>query len=314
MDTYTDIRQIILSSNHGKSLNGTYKSNMFFPFQSILTDDADIIQTQISLDNAQIPVSFYTVNYTNNILNIIANGSPYTLTIPVGNYNFNSLSSKIETLFNALTIPMVITIDKVSGVVTFTKTSSPASLSFSPTSTIVSILGGLANTTYTFTGNTLTMPYPLNLLGIKRLSIVSNLLPTYSYSSLGVSNILATVDVNSASFGIINFQNSTQVKHLLRGKTISNIDIQILDENGNFVNFNNADFTICISIEILRKLTISNSTFNDVLASFSQPIQDNPPTEEELPPEPTPLNQNLTNQDIPEFELGEDTDLALLNL
>ena len=314
MDTYTDIRQIILSSNHGKSLNGTYKSNMFFPFQSILTDDADIIQTQISLDNAQIPVSFYTVNYTNNILNIIANGSPYTLTIPVGNYNFNSLSSKIETLFNALTIPMVITIDKVSGVVTFTKTSSPASLSFSPTSTIVSILGGLANITYTFTGNILTMPYPMNLLGIKRLSIVSNLLPTYSYSSLGVSNILATVDVNSASFGIINFQNSTQVKHLLRGKTISNIDIQILDENGNFINFNNADFTICISIEILRKLTISNSTFNDVLASFSQPIQDNPPTEEELPPEPTPLNQNLTNQDIPEFELGEDTDLALLNL
>jgi len=292
---------------------------MLFPFQSILTNDDDIIQTQISLDNAQLPVSFYTVNYTNNFLNIIANGFPYTLTIPVGNYNFNSLSSKMETLFSALTIPMTITIDKVSGVITFTKTASPTTLSFSASSTITSILGGLSNTAYSFSANVLTMPYPMSLLGIKRLSIVSNLLPIYSYSSLGVNNILATVDVNAPSFSIINFQNSTQVKHILREKTISNVDIQILDENGNFVNFNSIDWSICISIEILRKMKINNNNFSDVLASFNNPIPDpqadsNLQSDPNPEPEPDPEVSNDTNLDIPIFETEEDTDLALLNL
>ena len=63
METYTDTRKIILSSNHGQPLNGTYLSNILFDFKNILKDDEDIIQTQISLDNAQIPVSFYTINY-----------------------------------------------------------------------------------------------------------------------------------------------------------------------------------------------------------------------------------------------------------
>jgi hypothetical protein len=118
METYTDTRKIILSSNHGRTLNGSYLSNVVFDFKSILTDDEDIIQTQISLDNAQIPVSFYTINYTNNILAYRANGVYGTITIPVGNYNFNSLSRKIEVLFNALTIPITITIDKVTGIIT----------------------------------------------------------------------------------------------------------------------------------------------------------------------------------------------------
>jgi hypothetical protein len=321
MSTYTDTRKITLSSNHGTSLNGTYLSNILFDFKSILKDDEDIIQTQISLDNAQIPVSFYTINYTNNILAYRSNGVYSTITIPVGNYNFNTLSSKIEVLFNALTIPITITIDKVTGKVTFTKTNSPTSLVFVPVQySILPILGGLSNTEYTFSSNTLSFPFPMNLLGIKRLSIVSNLLPTHSFSSLGVSNILSTVDVTAPSFGIINFQNATQVKHMLRVKQISNIDIQILDENGNYVNFNNVGWTICITIEILRQLIINTTSFSDVLANqipqdVSGNIQGLVNDTSGLAEIPDILTeQNLTNQDLPDFEVSEDTDLQLLQL
>ena len=116
MNTYTDTRKIILSSNHGNSLNETYLSNILFDFKSILTDDQDVIQAQVSVDNAQIPVSFYTINYSNCVLAYRVNGVYSTITLSHGNYNFNTLSSKIEVLFNALTIPITITIDKVSGI------------------------------------------------------------------------------------------------------------------------------------------------------------------------------------------------------
>ena len=68
--SYLDSRIIILNSVHGRLLNGTYKSNVEFSFQGLLTQEDNIEHVQISLVNAQIPVSFYTINYTNNMFKI----------------------------------------------------------------------------------------------------------------------------------------------------------------------------------------------------------------------------------------------------
>jgi len=72
-------------------------------------------------------------------------------------------------------------------------------------------------------------------------------------------------------------------------------------------------WTICITIEILRQLITNTTSFSDVLAGFSQP-QDL--SGNNIPEEKVPLGepQNLTNEDIPDFEISDDTDLALLNL
>ena len=47
--SYLDSRIIILNSIHGRLLNGTYKSNVEFSFQGLLTQQYDIEQIQISL-------------------------------------------------------------------------------------------------------------------------------------------------------------------------------------------------------------------------------------------------------------------------
>lgn len=317
--TYTDTRKIILSSNHGRSINSTYKSNMMFDFQGILSpSETDIIQTQISLDNAQIPVSFYTIRYTNNILAYVANGLYGVLSIPPGNYNFNTLSSRIEILLNAQTIPVTFSIEKVSGIVSITKQNSPTTLSFVPVeNSILPILGGLPDTTYSFSANNLTFPLPMNLLGVKRLSIVSNLLPVYSYSTTGIP-VLATIAVDQPSFGIINFQNNTQLKHILRINHIASIDLQIYDEAGQYINFNGADWTICLTLEILRKLVIPTTNLGDFMGLSAQadapPPEEDAPPQDAPPPEPTEEAPNLTTQDVPEFMEEEDADLALLSL
>ena len=56
-------------------------------FTGLIKEENNICKIDISLVNAQIPVSFYTFNYTNNILKIaLGLGSIQYLNISVGNY------------------------------------------------------------------------------------------------------------------------------------------------------------------------------------------------------------------------------------
>ena len=66
MDTYIDSRIVILNSAHAILLNGSYKSDINFNFTGLIKQEDNIQQIQISLVNAQIPYSFYTINYTHN--------------------------------------------------------------------------------------------------------------------------------------------------------------------------------------------------------------------------------------------------------
>ena len=71
MNTYLDSRIIIFNSAHSMLYNGTYKSNIEFQFSGLLKQEVNIEQIQISLVNAQIPVPFYTVNYSKNMFKIM---------------------------------------------------------------------------------------------------------------------------------------------------------------------------------------------------------------------------------------------------
>ena len=68
---YQDNRIITLNSQDGEKLNGTYLSNIHFNFSGLLKEDPNLIRSYITVLNAQIPVSFYIIDETNNILNYI---------------------------------------------------------------------------------------------------------------------------------------------------------------------------------------------------------------------------------------------------
>ena len=89
-------------------------------------------------------------------------------------------------------------------------------------------------------------PYPLDLLGYKRLEIYTQGLNTYNYSSLhkGMSNLLCIIPIDQPAFGLITYNNFTDTKHIINNTTLDNIDIQIRGEDKNFINFNNIDWTM----------------------------------------------------------------------
>lgn len=252
---YTEKHIITLNSNEvSNKYNDTYLSNVDFAFPSLLKPDDDILFSEILLVKAEIPVSFYTINSTNNILNYFLTTNK-TITITLGNYNANSFITELNTQFLANSDTFTITIKSSNGLLTF---SNSTAFSFISTgSTVLSTLGFL-NQNYSSVSNALTAPFPLNLLGIKRISIKSNQLLANNFTSTnkGLDSVLGVIQVNQPSFGLIVYETQQQDGHLLRNKSLSKIDIQLLDENNNFINFNNIGWTITLMLCINRIVPI----------------------------------------------------------
>ena len=261
--SYLDSRIIILNSAHGISLNGSYKSNLFFTFNGLLTQEDNIEQVQISLVNAQIPVSFYTINYTNNMFKIEIT-TLKLLTIPVGNYNANSLITILNTLIDDSNFS--VTISHITGKLKFSYNKD--FIIYTDNCSIGSILGFELNNTYNSSVGLLYATFPLNLLGYKRIEIYTQVLQTYNYSSLngGMNCLLAIIPIDQPSFGLITYNNFTDTKHIINNTTLDSIDIQIKGEDENFINFNNIDWTMKLKLDITRKkpLEIINNNIKPI--------------------------------------------------
>jgi hypothetical protein len=268
MDTYIDSRLISLNSKDATILNSipSYNSNTLFQIPSLLKDEYDIIQVDIGLINVQIPVSFYSINYTNNKLSYTL-GSSKTIILEDGNYNANTLFSEMISKFLLNGDVFTIKINKINGCLTF---SSNTDFTFNYTnSTIFKTLGFRNNIDYTSSSNILISPFPLNLAIINQLSIVSDNLGTNGYSSNKIENIISNVSVDKPSFGILTFESPNMIRRILKSKTINSVDIRILDQDGNLIDFNNQDWSLTLSINILRKSFQSFSTFRDVVNSMN---------------------------------------------
>ena len=68
MNIIVDSKQVNLSSNSSTTNNGSLNSVMLFNLNNILQKQKDILYNQISISHAQIPVSYYLINNTNNML------------------------------------------------------------------------------------------------------------------------------------------------------------------------------------------------------------------------------------------------------
>jgi hypothetical protein len=161
--TEVENRLIVINSIDGIQRNSTYLSDMLFNFQNVLTDEDDIISSNICVMNAQFPVSFYTINELNNVFGISTNINLFqTFTIPVGNYNANTLITKMNSLVTAGLISVVFSFSSLNGKVTLTGGVGVTSITFSSAlSQFYKVIGSVFPIS---TGtNVLTMPYPLNL-------------------------------------------------------------------------------------------------------------------------------------------------------
>jgi hypothetical protein len=245
------------SSSATRFLNGSFLSNVVFDFLNVLSPDDSIVYVECGIGNAEIPCSFYNVDITNNIFNYVVNATNFSITVPPGNYNFTSLVTQMTTLFTINAHTFTFSLNRNSNILTMTLTSGGTWTTLSPSS-IYSILGFAANTSYTITANTFTFPFLFDLLGIKKLKIYSTNISVDSVDSVGnaTTNLLCTISVNQPGFNLLIYSNVDGLYSHIRNKYISTIDITIKDENGNLVNFNNVGWTLTLNLIIYRKIDV----------------------------------------------------------
>lgn len=315
-DVYVEQKIVILDSKNATKNNGDYNSDVYFNFAGILTDDADIKEIQVSIQNAQIPMSFYNVNVYNNILRITYNSTNYTITLTRGNYNSNTLITEITSqLAGQLITDIVITISSITGILKFVRSGS-LNFTILSTGTINKTLGFLAGTNYTSVAGILNAPYPLNLLGLLKLKITSLELSTYNFDSsvLGNLNVIATIPIEAGTFGLIQYDNFANIQSILKNTTLDGFDLQIYGDDNNLVNFNGIDWNIVLMFATTRERKQKSTTqFSDIVQPImnlidlqTQVLQnDNPQLANDVQQssDPQPLGNIPENTDETDLEL-----------
>ena len=310
MNQIIEQKQINLSSNSADIYNNSVlNSSLVFNFSGLLKDEEDIIGSYISINHAEIPVSFYIINEYNNILYYNKGSGLETLNFPNGNYN----ASQFITKFKELMTNWNCVIDRTTGLLTFSYTGN---FTFYKESTIFRIIGFSNSQNYTSVSNSLTAPLLCDFSGIRRLSIRSNILRLMNSDSNtnNYTNDIQTIQVNAPSYGIIKYENTSGFKSKLSNKTIDNIDIEIYDEFNNLVDFNGCNWTLTLELTIIRiihteeKLTsrILIKKFNDLINIF------NKKNKNEQQDEQQPEESILEQQDTSELPFGDENSLDFL--
>lgn len=284
--SYIDSRLINLNSNDAGKLNGTMLSNVVFNFANVLKEENDIIFSNGGISTASFAFSMYNINSTNR--NLAWNITPLNLyniqghfTIGIGMYNMTSFLNELQAQFNANLVGEAV-LDEFNNQITVTCSFLPTTgkirflfnstvdVSFFnnesyATNSMMNILGfnidyGVSDL-YT---TDFSPPYPANLLGVKNINVLSSALANTSLDSKSMTNnnLVRSINVDVPPYNLISFANTTGIYGRLKNKVISNIDIQLLDEYGNFIDFNNIGWCISIQIMMTRKLQIVDTFFD----------------------------------------------------
>lgn len=247
---YQDNRIITLNSQDGEKINGSYLSSIKFNFSGLLQDDIYLIRTYITVLNAQFPVSFYIIDDTNNFLYYTDNSVDKIVELVPANYNGNQMVTALNGVFSANGTPITTILNSNTGLLYFFITGG-IEITFKSTSTVKKILGFDTDITST---TLIKMPYQLNLLGKKKIFINSNHLKNSAFTSKSLSSVqtIATIPVDQPPYSMISYTSVSDLeKNILFNRSLDVLDIQIVDEDNKYVNFQNIDWsiTLCLTIE-----------------------------------------------------------------
>jgi hypothetical protein len=219
----------------------------------------------------QFTNSFYTVNeYNNKFIYKILGGNTNLINIPIGFYDIDSLITKLNSL--------------LSGIFTFSYDSLTYKTNIIHNSNLTFILldDGTNTNIYELLGiddygfssyvSSYTSPYILNLISVQVLHIcISNVnIKSISLKNTTKYNIIASILVTSQFGSVQTYQSNNSFEYLINDDVIPFINVIILDQDMNPVNFNNIDWFLNLSFKFIYKkelhvpLTLEQFQFNQM--------------------------------------------------
>lgn len=225
------------------SENGSYKSSVRVALPDLIFTNTNIQNVYLSVIHCEVPNSFYIINYTNN--SIVINNITYTLTR--GNYNANNF---ITMLLGIIPAGFSMTYSGITNKYTLNYSSNFTINCSNPNCKINKVIG-LDNVDVSSTSNSLVFPYNVNFLPLPRINFKSDFFKFGNFSqSDNSSNIFLSLQNNAPQNSIINYSNQTNSKFLVEDKSITSFIINVVDNQGQLINFNNIDWFLTFQIDV----------------------------------------------------------------
>jgi len=275
--SFVDTKMIYLStkSASGQLLNGDYKSWVRYNLRNYINfqDDPSVESVGISIPYVTICNSNYIINSTNNLLSITNNDTSTTnnYTFPEGNYTADSFITAFNTL--AISQNYTMTLNRTTNRFTVKRTSGTVGFTLLSTSTCDYIMGfsGNITTVGTATVNSLTCPRVCNFLGNATYNIccvngsLENGIILNTDGTTSQGNVLCSIPNSSTLNSQIIFNNINGSEFKLASLNQNTLEIQILDNNNNLINFNGIATFFSIQIKVYRRILRNTKTFRNIL-------------------------------------------------
>ena len=261
----TDSKQFYLTSTSklGVKMNGANNSKINFEIPRFITKQSNILYHSLKLLHAEIPYSFYIINETNNIINLVIDSINHFFTVPVGNYNAFTLLTILNTIDNKITF----TLNNSNGKYSI---SSNFPFSLLSSSTLTKIIGVELKTTYNaiidiHNKYNLNFPFAVNLLGTRNIFIKCNLILENLQTKTNDNQTLKSIPVNVPPFGLILYNNIENIESLVKNSQIDNLNIEIYDDEDNLINMNNQDWSITLELKTTLQVTYNTQSIDEYL-------------------------------------------------
>jgi len=267
--TQTSTQIYLNSATADIYMNNTQKSSVVFIFRNPIILNKNAYEMRVSVVNAQIPISYYLINSTNNKFYITVNGVTSTYYFKVGNYNVNSF---ITEWSNSVGLGWTLSYSNVTNKITFAYTQDFA---FSDdVNSLFGIIGFKKGLSYTSTNKSLICPYVVNFSGIARLNIKSNCFTLNNVDSYNktINRTIAVIPVSSVTNGVSYYNNFTNYKNIFKNHEISTINIEIYDDFKNLIDFNNIDWSMTLQIDVISEVTEDLDNLEDIYENLRQQI------------------------------------------
>jgi hypothetical protein len=249
--THKDNFMVSLDSRNATTYNnGSYNSNVRFDFNMPITLDTNALKMTASVIQFTAPNSLYIINETNNFLSITINGTlTYNVYFTYGNYNSATFMTMFANQFSGFSI----TKNSINNIFSIAHTTY--NFTINSGSTIGDIMGFANNTNYTSLSFRFTMPYTCNFNGLQSFNIHFSNIGTRNIDSFtkSASDIIQTIPLDPNET-LIKFIRQYDFNFTIFQDTIEYIDIQMKDDLGNYLNFNNQHWNLVLSFSVIHDM------------------------------------------------------------
>jgi hypothetical protein len=191
------------------------------------------------------------VNSSNNVLNyqlvipFPGTNISYSLVIPQGNYTANTMKTYLNTNLQNISVSYDSTTNKYKFA-----NSQNNDFSFNSTSSSLGLLGFSGQSTST--SYSLTSTQTINLNPIRCICVCTNLKTSnININSKNKSNIVCSIPITTQPNSIITYLNPNNFKINTYANIISSIKIQLMDQDGNLLNLNGANWTMTLQFDVI---------------------------------------------------------------